>query len=128
MDNETYPIWIEQIIRKVWALIKNRWKFRNALTYGNKNNNNKRETILLRIDQIYSKMDKLRVQDQFLFQYSLKEWDMKSITQMKLWIRRIILFIKYFLKNIQIQNMNFASNIQKFMVNKNSLNAVIKNY
>lgn len=73
-------------------------------------------------------MDKLRVQDQFLFQYSLKEWDMKSITQMKLWIRRIILFIKYFLKNIQIQNMNFASNIQKFMVNKNSLNAVIKNY
>lgn len=55
-DNETYSIWIGQIICEVWALIKSRWNFRNSKIHRDKNKNNTRETLLLRIEGLYKEI------------------------------------------------------------------------
>lgn len=50
---------------------------------------------LVKIKGLYSKQGKLQHQDQFIFKTPIEQWEERSVTQMKGWIKRNSPYIKY---------------------------------
>ena len=109
------PKWIRALILTIWQHCHTRWTNRCDTQFSDAQKcTYKREQLLHQINTLYSKEEQLLVQDQYIFQTPLEEWETKSTAQIAEWILKYKPVIKQCLALAQKQLKKHATDIRRF--------------
>eukprot|EP00978_Attheya_sp_CCMP212_P024970 scaffold79426_cov35-Attheya_sp.AAC.1 len=114
-DPTREPKWIRAFILTIWQHCDTRWTNRCDTQYSDAQKYTyKREQLLHQISTLYSKEDQILVQDQYIFQTPLEEWETKSTSQIAEKILKYKPVIKQCLALARKQLKQHATDIRHF--------------
>eukprot|EP00957_Ditylum_brightwellii_P178435 13591538-Ditylum_brightwellii.AAC.1 len=101
-----------------WEHVQVRWKARNSFKHNNKHlgYNATKSALIDHIITVYTHQQELLEQDRFPFTTLLEKWQHKSVSEMKIWLKKNIPLTNYCQKVSTTQQDANIKGIQTFLI------------